>query len=109
MKPLDMVLHQIGDDALGIVRTPIQFPTSKIAPPQDPTELDLHTVCRIARDFDDAIKAAGSPARAAQLYDRIVACIGMLVDVEERAIQKRNFLNLPPLPESWKPLVKESK
>lgn len=67
---------------------PIQFPTVKILPVEDPTERVWHDVAGLARDFEAAAQTATTPGRCAQLHERIYACLQTLNDADKAVCVK---------------------
>ena len=60
----------------------INFPTSKITPPEDITERGWHTVAGVAKDFRMAMEQTSDPGRCYQLKERIRACLQTLADTD---------------------------
>lgn len=64
--------------------TTLTFPTSKIPPVQDATEMAWNAVAMLAKDFEQAAIDATNPGRCHQLHERVTI-------VDARTRQPRTF------------------
>lgn len=70
----------------------LTFPSTRIAPVEDPTERALSRIFEASDDFRDAITDARTVDRAIQLKARLRAANELLTDLENQALQKMEAL-----------------
>ena len=71
----------------------IQFPTVRMLPDVDPSELAMHAIITASGDFAHALLQADSVSRVIQLRERLTASIAILTAVERAAFDKADALS----------------